>query len=69
MALCRARSRWTATMLAPRLLGGAYYPVSAPYWPTPTGEEELGFLKDQADVVKRQLEDIKSRIKELERKE
>ena len=44
-------------------------PGAAPYWPTQTPEEELGFLKDQADIMKRQLENVESRIQELERKE
>ena len=53
----------------PGLWGGANYPTPVPYWPAPTHEEELGFLKDQADVMKRQLDDIESRIKELEKKD
>ena len=53
----------------PGFWGVAYHPSSAPYQPTPTREEELGFLKDQADAVKHQLEDIESRIKELEKKD
>ena len=53
----------------PGLWGGVDYPTPTPYWPTSTREEELGFLKDQADAMKRQLEDIESRIKELEKKD
>ena len=44
-------------------------PDAAPYWPAPTRDEELGFLKGQADVMKSQLEDIERRIQELEKKE
>ena len=53
----------------PGFWGGVVYPTPTPYWPTPTREEELGFLKDQADAMKRQLEDIESRIKELGKKD
>ena len=41
-------------------------PGTAAYGPAPTPEEELGFLKDQSNIVKRQLEDIERRIQELE---
>jgi len=51
------------------LWGGVAYPTPTPYWPTPTREEELGFLKDQADATKRQLEDIEDRIRQLEKKD
>ena len=53
----------------PGLWGGLAYPTSIPYWPTPTREEELGLLKDQYDAMKSQLEDIESRIKEMEKKD
>ena len=53
----------------PGLWGGVAYPTPTPYWPTPTREEELGFLKDQADATKCQLEDIEGRIRELEKKD
>jgi len=43
------------------------YDASAPYWAAPTREEELGFLKSQAEATKRQLEDIERRIRELEK--
>ena len=40
------------------------------WWPAASdtalaGQHELGFLKDQADAMRRQLEDIERRIKEL----
>jgi len=34
-----------------------------------TREEELGYLKDQAEAVKEQLEQIESRMRDLETKE
>jgi hypothetical protein len=43
--------------------------AATPYRVAPTREEELGFLKSQAETTKRQLEDIESRIQELEKKE
>ena len=37
-----------------------------PYAPQMTPEQELDFLKSQAEMVKQQLEQIDARIKELE---
>jgi hypothetical protein len=34
-----------------------------------TREEELGYLKDQAEAVKEQLEQIESRMRDLEAEE
>jgi NAD-dependent dihydropyrimidine dehydrogenase PreA subunit len=50
---------------------GVPYPTSraAPYWAAPTPEGELDFLKNQADAMKSQLEDIERRIQELEKAE
>ena len=53
----------------PGLWTAVAYPAPATYSPTPTHEGELGFLKDQADAMKRQLDDIERRIKELEKKD
>ncbi len=56
----------------PGLLGRAPVygaPRAAPYWPAPAHEEELGFLKEQANVMKREMEEIERRIQELEKKE
>ena len=53
----------------PGLRGAASYPPAVPYSPAPTPEEELGFLKDQANAMKIQLEDIERRIQEIERKD
>jgi hypothetical protein len=43
--------------------------AATPYRAAPTCEEEIGFLKSQAETTKRQLEDIEHRIQELEKKE
>ena len=44
-------------------------PASVPYYPPQvTREEETDFLKEEAKAIKRQLEDIEARIKELETK-
>ena len=45
-------------------LGGTAVPYAAPapHWTAPTSEEELGFLKTQAEATRRQLEDIERRI-------
>lgn len=55
---------------SPGLWGGALpyaTPWTAPYRPTSTNVEELGALKEQADIMKRQLEGIESRIQALEK--
>ncbi|HEX7363948.1 MAG TPA: 4Fe-4S binding protein [Dehalococcoidia bacterium] len=44
-------------------------PSEAAYWTAPAGEGELGFLKNQADVMKSQLEEIERRIQDLEKKD
>ena len=53
----------------PGMWGGAvpHAAGAVPYWPTPNREEELGLLKNQADVMKRDMEEIESRIRELEK--
>jgi hypothetical protein len=38
----------------------------APYSPGMTREEELGYMKDQAEAIKGQLEEIESRMHDLE---
>jgi len=40
-----------------------------PYAPQMTREQELDFLKSQAEMMKEQLEQISGRIKELEQEE
>jgi len=41
-------------------------PGADPYAPQMTGEQELDFLKNQAEAIKGQLEQIDARIRELE---
>ena len=41
-------------------------PGMAPFGPQPDPEQELNFLKNQADALKNQIEQINARIKELE---
>ena len=41
----------------------------APYSPKMTKEEELNYLKDQAEAIKEQLEEIESRMHDLEAEE
>jgi len=40
-------------------------PGALPYAPQMTKEEELNFLKDEAEAIKGQLEQIETRIREL----
>jgi len=40
-----------------------------PFTPQPTPEQELDFLKDQAEAIKGQLEQIESRMRDLEGEE
>jgi len=47
---------------------GPITPSAVPFAPQMTREQELGLLKDQADMVKQQLKDIESRIQELQAK-
>ncbi len=42
------------------------YPGANPYAPQMTREQELDFLRNQAEAIKGQLEQIDVRIKELE---
>jgi hypothetical protein len=44
------------------------FTTDVPYPAVPTQEEELNFLKSQAEATRRQLEDIERRISELEKK-
>ena len=45
------------------------YGITTPYWPRQTREEELGYPKNQSDLMKSQLDSIERRIQELEKKE
>jgi len=42
-------------------------PGMAPFGPQPDPEQELNFLKNQAEALKNQIEQINTRIKELEK--
>jgi len=53
----------------PSLWGRIADPALAPYRPGAASEEEIGFLTDQAGAMKQQLEDLESRIRELEHKD
>ena len=44
-------------------------PTAAPFAPQMTQEQELGFLKNQAEAIKGQLEQIESRMCNLETEE
>ena len=50
------------------LYRGVTYPTQTSQWSIPTSDEELGYLKNQANSMKHQLEEIESRIKVLEEK-
>jgi hypothetical protein len=62
------RPGWARTGYAPAWgapPAGAYGPYAAP----PTSEQEVEFLRSQAEWLREQLEAISSRIEELEREE
>ena len=46
--------------------GAPYAPGYAPFTPKMTKEEELNYLRDQAEAVKEQLDQIESRMHDLE---
>ena len=49
---------------------GAYgIPAATPYPPQMTREQELDFLRSQAELIKGQLEQIDARMRELETEE
>ncbi len=53
----------------PPSYGGYPAPGAMPYPPEATPAQELDFLKDQAKMLKEELEDIETRIRELEQEE
>ena len=67
------RCWYPGTVMAPPYTPAFYggYPAGAPtpYPPYMPQEQELGFLKEESDTLRRQLEEIDARIKELEPKE
>ena len=52
---------------APAFYGGPAWGLG-PYPPYVPQEQELGFLKEESNAIRRQLEEIEARIKELEAK-
>lgn len=53
----------------PPFYAGAPAPWAMPYAPSMTREEELDFLRDQAQAIKDQLDQIETRMRELESQE
>jgi len=51
----------------PYFSGYGAAPTGAPFIPQANPEQELSFLKNQADSLKNQMEQINSRIKEIEK--
>ena len=51
---------------APSFYGGYPAPGAMPYPPQMTGEQELDFLRGQAGTIKGQLDEIESRMRDLE---
>ena len=47
------------------LAGAQAAPEYAPFSPQMTREEELNYLKDQAEAIKGQVEEIESRMRDL----
>ena len=56
--------RWTGYAY-PYYGPGPFFPSAAPFTPPMSREQEIGFLKDEAGALKRTLEEIDARIKEL----
>ena len=56
--------RWTGYAY-PYYGPSPFYPGAAPFTPRMSREQEIGFLKDEAWALKRTLEEIDARIKEL----
>jgi hypothetical protein len=50
----------------PSFYGQTAAPGYTPFTPQMSKEEELGYLRDQAEAVKEQLEQIDSRMRDLE---
>jgi NAD-dependent dihydropyrimidine dehydrogenase PreA subunit len=48
--------------------GSMFNAPATSYWTAPIREDELSALREQAELTRRQLEDIEHRIQELERK-
>jgi len=67
------RCWYPGAFISPGYASGFYggYPAwgAMPYPPQATTEQEMDFLREEANAVRRQLEDIEARIKEFEAKE
>jgi|GEM_PF-284772 len=59
---------FAATGYAPGSYGGFPAWGATPYPPQATAEQEVDFLKEEANAVRKHLEDIEARVKELEAK-
>lgn len=53
----------------PYYAGGPPHPEAAPFTPQMTQEQELDFLTSQAKAIKGQLEQIETRVRDLESQE
>jgi len=51
----------------PGMTGGFGTPGMPPYGPPMAPEQEIAFLRDQAQMLKQQMDQIDARIKELEK--
>jgi hypothetical protein len=49
----------------PYYAAGPFVPGATPYAPQMSREQELGFLKQQAEAMRVELKEIEARIKEL----
>ncbi len=67
MPRCQYPGLYAAPSYAPAFFG-RYWGAVPPY-PQMAKEQELDFLKEEANALKRHLEEIDARIKELEVKE
>jgi len=47
---------------------GSYAPYASPFAPPMTPEQEVDFLRNQAEAISEQLEQIQTRIQDLEEK-
>ena len=56
---------WQMPYFAP--LGGFGVPGMSPFGPGMRPEQEITFLRDQAQILKQQIDQIDARIKELEK--
>ena len=60
------RCQYPGAFTAPPWYGGYPAPGAMPYAPQVTPEQELDFLRSQAEGIKGQLDEIEARMRELE---